>query len=88
MVRFRNANFLLFCSLTTFTTIGNVGDSDMHDMVSAVAGAGASPIVRIRGPTLPVIKRALDTGAQYVIGNRWPICDWNSNLRTVGCSYQ
>lgn len=44
---------------------GNVSDADMHDMVSAVAGAGVSPIVRVRGPTLPVIKRALDTGAQY-----------------------
>jgi 4-hydroxy-2-oxoheptanedioate aldolase len=47
-------------------TTGNVSDSDMHDMVSAVAGAGISPIVRVRGPTLPVIKRALDTGAQFV----------------------
>ena len=45
---------------------GNVGDPDMHDMVSAVAGAGISPIVRVRGPSLPVIKRALDTGAQCV----------------------
>jgi hypothetical protein len=46
---------------------GNIGDSDMHDMVSAVASTGTcSPIVRVRGPTGPLIKRALDTGAQYV----------------------
>lgn len=37
----------------------------MHDMVSAVRAAGASPIVRVRGPSGPLIKRALDTGAQY-----------------------
>lgn len=36
----------------------------MHDMVSAVANSGVSPIVRTRGPALPLIKRALDTGAQ------------------------
>lgn len=36
----------------------------MHDMVTAVVGSGISPIVRTRGPTLPLIKRALDTGAQ------------------------
>lgn len=43
---------------------GYVGDTDMHEMVSAVVAAGASPIVRIRGPTGPLIKRALDSGAQ------------------------
>lgn len=36
----------------------------MHDMVAAIAGSGVSPIVRTRGPTLPLVKRALDTGAQ------------------------
>lgn len=41
----------------------------MHDMVSAVANAGRSPIVRIRGPSGPLIKRALDTGAQYAMPN-------------------
>ncbi|KAI1452446.1 Pyruvate/Phosphoenolpyruvate kinase-like domain-containing protein [Annulohypoxylon moriforme] len=46
---------------------GYIGDSDMHDMVSAVASAGASPIVRIRGPTGPLIKRALDTGAHGLL---------------------
>ncbi|KAK3697394.1 hypothetical protein LTR37_017456 [Vermiconidia calcicola] len=43
---------------------GNIDDSDMHDMVSAVANSGVSPIVRIRGNSGPLIKRALDTGAQ------------------------
>jgi hypothetical protein len=43
---------------------GNIGDSDMHDMVLAVSASGASPVVRIRGISAPLIKRALDTGAQ------------------------
>jgi len=42
---------------------GNIGDSDMHDSVNAVASCGVSPIVRIRGPDPALIKRALDTGA-------------------------
>jgi 4-hydroxy-2-oxoheptanedioate aldolase len=45
---------------------GHIGDSDMHDMVSATVAAGASPVIRIRGPGADLIKRALDTGAQYV----------------------
>ena len=36
-------------------------------MVQAIAGAGISPIVRVRGPTLPTIKRALDTGAHGTV---------------------
>jgi 4-hydroxy-2-oxoheptanedioate aldolase len=43
---------------------GYINDSDMHNMVSAVSATGSSPIVRIRGTTGPLIKRALDTGAQ------------------------
>ncbi|KAF2440808.1 Phosphoenolpyruvate/pyruvate domain-containing protein [Karstenula rhodostoma CBS 690.94] len=46
---------------------GNIDDSDMHDMVSAVRNAGASPIVRVRGPDGPLIKRALDTGAHGLL---------------------
>lgn len=38
----------------------------MHDSVTGVAASGASPIVRIRNADLGLIKRALDTGAQYV----------------------
>jgi 4-hydroxy-2-oxoheptanedioate aldolase len=41
----------------------------MHDMVTGAASSGASPIIRVRGPTIPLIKRALDTGAQYVVIN-------------------
>lgn len=47
-------------------TTGNINDSDMHDQVSAISGSGASPIVRVRGSSMPIIKRALDTGAQSV----------------------
>ncbi|WWC65482.1 uncharacterized protein I303_108100 [Kwoniella dejecticola CBS 10117] len=42
---------------------GNIGDSEMHDSVNAVASCGASPIVRVRGTDPTLIKRALDTGA-------------------------
>jgi len=46
---------------------GNIGDSDMHDSVNAVASCGVSPIVRIRGPDPTLIKRALDTGAHGIM---------------------
>ncbi|MCJ1301863.1 hypothetical protein MMC08_004664 [Hypocenomyce scalaris] len=46
---------------------GNIGDSDMHDMVTAVAGSGVSPIIRILGPSGTLIKRALDTGAHGIL---------------------
>ena len=36
----------------------------MHDMVATIASTGVSPIVRIRSGEAPLIKRALDTGAQ------------------------
>ncbi|WWC72345.1 uncharacterized protein I206_106307 [Kwoniella pini CBS 10737] len=42
---------------------GNIGDSEMHDSVNAVADCGVSPIVRVRGIDPTSIKRALDTGA-------------------------
>lgn len=43
---------------------GAIGDADMHHAVMAVASRGCSPVVRIRGPSGPLIKRALDSGAQ------------------------
>ncbi|KAK5120784.1 hypothetical protein LTR85_005850 [Meristemomyces frigidus] len=46
---------------------GNIGDSDMHDMVTAVAGSGVSPLIRVRGAEGPLIKRALDTGAHGIL---------------------
>ena len=46
---------------------GNIDDSNMHDMVAIVASTGVSPIIRLAGLTGPYIKRALDTGAQYVL---------------------
>lgn len=36
-------------------------------MVSAIASSNCSPIVRIPAPTMPLIKRALDTGAHGVL---------------------
>ncbi|KAK5170338.1 uncharacterized protein LTR77_004925 [Saxophila tyrrhenica] len=39
----------------------------MHDMVSAIASSGVSPIVRIRGTDGTLIKRALDTGAHGLL---------------------
>lgn len=38
----------------------------MHDAVVAISSLGVSPIIRIRGPGPDIIKRALDTGAQFV----------------------
>lgn len=46
---------------------GNISDSEMHDSVTAVAASGSSPIVRIRGLDAGLIKRSLDSGAQYVL---------------------
>lgn len=46
---------------------GCIGDRDMHDMVSGVAGSGVSPIVRTQSPALPIIKKALDTGAHGIL---------------------
>lgn len=43
---------------------GNIDDRDMHDAVFAVAAHNVSPIVRIRGTDVSLIKRALDAGAQ------------------------
>lgn len=43
---------------------GYISDTDMHDMVSATASAHVSPVVRIRGASADLVKRALDTGAQ------------------------
>ena len=61
----------------------------MHDMVTAVAGSGVSPIIRILGPSGTLIKRALDTGAQWVlstphffrcIGNRAETTPFSSGI--------
>jgi 4-hydroxy-2-oxoheptanedioate aldolase len=38
----------------------------MHNSVSAISSLGVSPIIRVRGPAPDLLKRALDTGAQYV----------------------
>lgn len=46
--------------------IGHIDDSEMHDMVTAISGAGISPAIRVAGDDPKSIKRALDTGTQYV----------------------
>ncbi|KAI1084313.1 Pyruvate/Phosphoenolpyruvate kinase-like domain-containing protein [Whalleya microplaca] len=46
---------------------GNIIDADMHDMVIAIAGSGASPVIRIPGQDGTLIKRALDTGAHGIL---------------------
>ncbi|GFZ43170.1 hypothetical protein JCM24511_00889 [Saitozyma sp. JCM 24511] len=46
---------------------GAIGDADMHHAVMAVASRGCSPVVRIRGPSGPLIKRALDSGAHGIM---------------------
>lgn len=46
---------------------GNIGDSDMHNAVAAIAALGVSPVIRIRGPAHDIIKRALDTGAHGIM---------------------
>lgn len=46
---------------------GHISDDSMHNSVSAIAALGVSPIIRIRGPSHDILKRALDTGAHGVM---------------------
>ncbi|KAJ3580483.1 hypothetical protein NPX13_g73 [Xylaria arbuscula] len=46
---------------------GHVGDDSMHNSVAAISALNVSPIIRIRGPTHDIIKRALDTGAHGIM---------------------
>ncbi|EXJ80156.1 2,4-dihydroxyhept-2-ene-1,7-dioic acid aldolase [Capronia coronata CBS 617.96] len=46
---------------------GNIADNEMHHSVHAVAGCGASPIVRLPAMDSWMIKRALDAGAHGVL---------------------
>lgn len=46
---------------------GAIGDSEMHNMIPAIAGTGAAPIVRVPAPELAYFKRALDAGAYGVM---------------------
>jgi 4-hydroxy-2-oxoheptanedioate aldolase len=45
-------------------TSGHIGDDSMHNAVAAISALGVSPLIRIRGISPDIIKRALDTGAQ------------------------
>lgn len=42
---------------------GHIGDDNMHNAVSAIAALDCSPIIRVRGTSPDILKRALDTGA-------------------------
>ncbi|KAJ6443561.1 2,4-dihydroxyhept-2-ene-1,7-dioic acid aldolase [Purpureocillium lavendulum] len=46
---------------------GHIGDDAMHNSVAAISGLGVSPIIRTRGPSHDVLKRALDTGAHGIM---------------------
>lgn len=45
---------------------GHISDDSMHNSVAAISALNVSPLIRIRAPLPDLIKRALDTGAQYV----------------------
>ncbi|PUU72963.1 HpcH/HpaI aldolase/citrate lyase family protein [Tuber borchii] len=49
------------------TEHGGIGDGAMHEAVSAVAGCGVSPIVRIAACEAWMFKRALDAGAHGIM---------------------
>ncbi|OCF33939.1 2,4-dihydroxyhept-2-ene-1,7-dioic acid aldolase [Kwoniella heveanensis CBS 569] len=42
---------------------GHIGDDSMHNSVAAISSLGVSPIIRVRGTSPDILKRALDTGA-------------------------
>lgn len=46
---------------------GNFGDDSIHNSVAAISGLGVSPIIRVRGTTHDILKRALDTGAHGIL---------------------
>ncbi|CAK7199873.1 hypothetical protein SEUCBS139899_002559 [Sporothrix eucalyptigena] len=46
---------------------GHIGDDSMHNAVAAIAALGVSPIIRIRGTSHDILKRALDTGAHGIM---------------------
>jgi 4-hydroxy-2-oxoheptanedioate aldolase len=46
---------------------GHIGDDAMHNSVAAISALGVSPVIRVRGPTHDILKRALDTGAHGIM---------------------
>lgn len=46
---------------------GHISDDAMHNSVAAISSLSVSPIVRVRGATHDILKRALDTGAHGVL---------------------
>ena len=74
-----NAHMLISQYVIVDCEHGNIADTEMHESVTGVASSGASPIVRLRGPDAGLIKRALDSGAQYFDYSR----PSNTNMLTV-----
>lgn len=46
---------------------GHFGDDATHNAVAAIAGLGVSPLIRVRGTSHDIIKRALDTGCHGIV---------------------
>jgi 4-hydroxy-2-oxoheptanedioate aldolase len=46
---------------------GNISDDTMHEIVTAAAACGVSPIVRVAEGRHWMIKRALDSGAHGIL---------------------
>lgn len=46
---------------------GHIGDDAMHNSVAAISSLGISPVIRVRGPSHDILKRALDTGAHGIM---------------------
>lgn len=46
---------------------GHISDDAMHNSVAAISALGVSPIIRVRGTSHDILKRALDTGAHGIM---------------------
>lgn len=46
---------------------GHIADDAMHNSVAAIAALGVSPIIRVRGTSHDILKRALDTGTHAIM---------------------
>lgn len=61
---------------------GQIGDTEMHQMIPAIIGAGVSPIVRVPAPENFLVKRALDAGAH---GLMFPMIE--TKVRCCQCAH-
>jgi len=65
---------------------GNIDDAAMHEAVTAIAGCGVSPLVRVAANEGWMFKRALDAGAHGIIV---PLLKTEADARQVvdGCKF-